>query len=190
MTDTNQTKNYGLSIVAKTLLVATSLVPMLGAVALNTRDKDYFWCVASGAAVLAVVLGFACKGILCYAAKTETKVRRHIKEFERKDAETLVYLLTYTLPLASESMAHPDNWPVLIYLLAVIILVVICADALHFNPIMMWMGYRFYAVKNAEGAPYTLISKKKLDRAGETEQAVCLADGIYLHLHKGEENAR
>lgn len=169
-----------LNIVAKALLVATSLAPILGVVAM-THDKHYlYW---GGAALLLVL---ACWLVLWYASKNAETHEFHIKEFERNDTEALVFLLAYMLPLAlADNTAFTDNMP-MIYFFVVIILVIVHADALHFNPVMWLLGYRFYAVKNGDGVSYLLISKNTLKMPGKDVQTVSLADGIYLHT--GEVN--
>lgn len=175
-----------MNFLAKCVLIATSLAPILGAVAVNARREHYFYW--GGAALAALLLVLVCWLMLCYAAKNVQTHDFHIKEFERNDTEALVFLLAYMLPLASaESMALTDNLPMVAYFFAVIFLVIAHADALHFNPVMWLLGYRFYAVKSGDGVSYLLISRKKLRAPGKNVLTVRLGDGIYLHT--GETDA-
>ena len=72
---------------AKFLLVATSLPPVLGAVAVSQFElceswKSWeWWLVAVGALVLPVL----CWALLMYAKKHAPKQLFYIREFERKD---------------------------------------------------------------------------------------------------------
>lgn len=177
-----------LNTFARFLLVATSLSPLLGAVAVNqfSRGKpiaDYgAWL---SAALLLVAL---CWLILRYASRNVQTQTYIIKEFERDDKEVLAFLVTYLLPfLSSEKMSFTGDWLTSAYVLLIIFLVISHTGALHFNPVMGLLGYYFYSVKNSDGISHLLISRSELRRLGQELQTVRLAHNIYLH--RGSSNA-
>jgi hypothetical protein len=98
-----------LNIFAKFLLMATSLSPVLGAVAVNQFARHEPWTRWAGWLVAAVFLVFVCWAVLRYAARNAQQHLFHIKEFERNDTEVLAFLLAYLLPfVSSKDDTHPD----------------------------------------------------------------------------------
>ena len=177
-----------LNILAKYLLVLTSLSPLLGAVAVNQFSNGEPWTCWIVWLVVAILLVFICVKLLQYTAKNAQKQLFTITEFESKDTELLAFLLAYLLPFVSaENMAFTDEWMTGAYIFAIIFLVIAHAGAFHFNPVMGLLGYHFYAVKNTEGMSYLLISKEELRRPGEEIQTVQIANNINLHI--GDINA-
>lgn len=178
-----------LNAFAKFLLISTALSPILGAVAVNQFAHGVHWIRCCLWLVAAILLVFACWVLLQYAMKNAQEHLLHIKEFDRKDQEVLVFLLTYLLPfISSENMMFSDDWPTSAYILVIIYLVIAHAGAFHFNPVMGFiLGYHFYAVKNDLGVSQLLISKKEFQRPGENVQVVKLAHNIYLQI--GNVNA-
>jgi MFS family permease len=167
---------------ARFLLMATSLSPVLGAVAVNQFALDEPWTRWGGWLVAAVLLVFLCWALLRYTAKNAQQHLFHIKEFERNDAEVLAFLLAYLLPfVSSKDMAFTGEWLTGAYIFGVIFLVFAHAGAFHFNPVMGLLGYHFYSVKNGDGVSNLVISKAELQRPGKDLQTVRLAHGIYLH---------
>jgi hypothetical protein len=171
-----------LNTFAKFLLVATSLSPLLGAVAVNQfarREPASRYGVWLAAALLLV---FLCWALLRYASKNAQRHVYRIKEFERNDKEVLAFLVTYLLPfLSTEKMGFAGDWLTGAYVLLIIFLVIAHAGAFHFNPVMGLLGYHFYAVKNEDGVSHLLISRAELRRLGQEMQTVRLAHNIYLH---------
>ena len=177
-----------LNIVAKCLLVSTSLSPVLGAVAVSQFERGEPWMSWIWWLAVAFLLVALCWALLRYAATNAQMHSFHIKEFERKDQELLVFLFIYLLPFVrSENATFANQWLTSVYILTIIILAIAHAGAFHFNPVMRLFGYRFYAVKNHHGASNLLISKKDLRRSGEALQTVRLAWDVYLHT--GESDA-
>jgi MFS family permease len=172
---------------AKMLLVATSLSPMLGAVAVNQlahnrpRSNWLPWLV------VALALAFICWGLLHYLKKSGEKYQFTIGEFEEKDKELLAFLLTYLLPfLATDKLEFKGEWMTGVYIMGIIVFAIIHAGAFHFNPVMGLL-YHFYGVKDENGMSILLISRKPRKKAGEKVPIVKIAHNIYLVA--GEENA-
>lgn len=173
---------------AKFLLMATSMSPVLGAVAVNQLARHEPWPRWAGWLVAALLLVFFCWALLRYALKNAQENRIHIKAFERNDKEVLAFLLTYLLPfVSSKNMAFTGEWLTGAYVFGVIFLVFAHAGAFHFNPVMGLLGYHFYSIQNDNGVSHLLISKVEMQRAGEDVLTVRLAHGIYLF--KGDSDA-
>ncbi len=167
---------------AKFLLVSTSLSPVLGAVAVNQIALGRQWYCWAPWLVAAILLAITCWGLLRYAARAIQADNFTIQEFERNDKEVLAFLLAYLLPfLSSKDLAFSGEWITGAYVFIIIFWVIAHAGAFHFNPVMGLLGYHFYAVKNAQGVSYLLISKKQLSRTAMPIKAVRLAYDIYLY---------
>lgn len=170
-----------LNKLARFLLVATALAPVLGAVAVNQAARGEPWLHWGGWLVVALLLVFLCWAMLRYAAENAQTHAFHIKAFERTDKEVLAFLLAYLLPFISQdNVMIGGSWLVGAYALGIIFLVIAHAGAFHFNPIMGLLGYHFYAVKNDDGVTQLLISKEELRKPGIELQTVYLARGVYL----------
>lgn len=171
---------------AKTLLVASSLSPILGAVAINKIGKldhvgkgmelGWLWWLVAG-----ILLVLICWGLLDNLGKTGEKYTINIAEFESTDKEMVAFLIAYLLPfIASENLEFTGQWLTGIYILVVIFLTVMHAGMVHFNPVMGLFGYHFYSYKNENGTPQVLISREETMKVGKVDGVVRLATNIYL----------
>lgn len=166
---------------AKLLLVATSLSPVLGAVAVNQIALKQPWISwvpwLSSAVLLVLICGF----LLKYAEMHSQRETIYIAEFEANDKDMLAFLLAYLLPLiSSKNMDFEGQWLTGAYILLIIFLVVSHSGAFHFNPVMGLLGYHFYSIKSNEGVSQLLISRCTLKRPKQDVITVKLASNIYL----------
>ena len=173
-----------LSILAKLVLVSTSLAPVLIAIAINQYENDKPWTYWILWIIAAVVLICLCSFILNYLVNNAQKCKLFIKEFEPKNHEVLTFLFIYLLPfLRLDSSIVFCNWLSTIYIYAVIIFALVITGSFHFNPVMrILFRYRFYAVKDQLGVTNLLISKKDLNRPNVKINTVLLAPNVFLHL--------
>ncbi|MDT7043475.1 hypothetical protein [Candidatus Nitronereus thalassa] len=172
---------------AKFLLVATSLSPVLGAVAVNQFGLGRPWTNWFPWLVGALLLVFICWLLLQYAAGNAQKHQFRIEQFESNDKEVLAFLLAYLLPfISAKDMAFEGQLMTGAYIFLIICLVIAHAGAFHFNPVMGLLGYHFYGVKNSDGVSQLLISKAELRRTGKEVETVRLAHNIYLHTGGGD----
>ena len=173
-----------LNVFAKSLLVSTSLSPVLVAVAITQIERGEPWIVWIWWLVVALVLTLLCRFLLTYAENNAQKSIYTVVSYERKDQETLTFLFIYLLPfIRSGNWAIDDNWLISLYVLAVIIFAIVYAGSFHFNPVMRFVfGYRFYSAKNAHGMSTLLISKTDLTRPGLEIQTVILASNVHLNI--------
>lgn len=178
-----------LNFVAKTILVATSLSPVLGAVAVTEFERGQAWTSWIGWLIVALVLIGVCWFMLRYASDRAENSLLYIEDFERKDQETIVFLFIYLLPfMRSSNAAFATDWLTSAYVLGIIIVTIAHVGAFHFNPVMrLLFAYRFYSVRNREGLSLILISKSDIRRNRKEVQTVRIARNVYLH--KGESDA-
>lgn len=172
-----------LNKLAKLLLVATSLAPLLGAVAINQYAQGNEYAVWLPWLMSAILLAFICWGMLSYASKNSQKADFFIKEFESNDKEIIAFLLTYLLPfLTSKKLDFSGEWLTGSYIICIIFFTIAHADAFHFNPVMGLFGYHFYKVKDGDGMSYLLITQEHIRRNNQTIKTVQLAHNIRLQV--------
>lgn len=170
------------SAFAKLLLVASSLAPVLGAIAVINIANQGPWLHSLCWFGFALFLVITCWIMLTYQSENAEKHEVHIHQFERTDQEILAFLLAYLLPfISTDNIAFTSGWLVLAYILGMISLVIAHVGAFHFNPVMWLLKYHFYAVKDSNGISHVLISRKQFTKIGVTVQTVRLAHNIYLH---------
>ncbi|MDZ7815507.1 MAG: hypothetical protein U5N86_05735 [Planctomycetota bacterium] len=174
---------------AKSLLVSTSIAPVLGAVAVNQLSIGRSWDCWVPWLIVAVLLPVICWLLLFYAVRNIQKDDISIEKFERNDKEILAFLLAYLLPfLSSDDMAFKGEWITGAYILVIIFWVIAHAGAFHFNPVMGLLGYHFYSIKDSNNVSYLLISKKQITRTSMDIKAVRLAYDIYLYTGDSDVN--
>jgi len=170
---------------ARFLLVATSLAPILGAVAINQYSQGKSWQDWSVWLVAGVLLVFICWGVLEYSAKAIQKQQLTIEEFDTEDREVLAFPVAYLLPLlSSKDLSFSGDWMTGAYVLVIIFWVITHSGAFHFNPVMGLVGYHFYRVKNSQGLPVVIISKREITMRGTQLNIVKLSRNIYLDTEK------
>ena len=174
---------------AQFFLVATSLSPVLFAIAISRFEcgqpwKGYIWL-----GIIAFLMVVVCRALLKYMEKKAQSHLIYIQEFERKDQEVLTFLFIYLLPFIRSGCSTFASEPLTsVYVLIIIFIALVQARAFHFNPVMrLLFGYRFYAVKDQRGMSNLLISEKDLRQPGEEIKTVALTWNVYLH--KGDSNA-
>ena len=172
-----------LNFAVKSLLVSTSLSPVLGTVAVNQFERGKPWTVWIWWLALAIFLAFLCRVVLKVAEKKAQRHVLYVENFERKDQEVLTFLFIYLLPfIQSGDSTLASEWLTSLYVSLIVVIAIAQSGAFHFNPTMrLLFGYRFYAVKTRHAVSNLLISKKNLRRPGKELQTVGLAQDVYLH---------
>ena len=174
---------------AKSLLVSTSLSPVLCVVAINQFEHGRPWTIWIWWLVIAICLAFLCQYILKRATNSAQRILFYIEEFESKDHEMLTFLFIYLLPLIrSDHSTLINDWLTSTFVLAIIVLAVAYTGAFHFNPVMRLFGYRFYAVKDQQGITKLLISKRNLLQSKKEVKTAMLSWNVLL-LVEGQSDA-
>lgn len=166
---------------SRLLLVATSLSPILGAIAINKIADGQCWIAWVPWVAAAAGLALICLLLLHHVAHHAQVERVEVRNFEGSDTEVLAFLLTYLLPfISSENMNFDGRWLSGAYILLIVFVVVSHAGALHFNPVMGLLGYHFYKIKDSEGLSAVLVSRIDFSRIPQDVEAVRLARNVYL----------
>ena len=177
-----------LSFLAKLLLAATALSPMLGAVAVNQAGLGNPYTVWLPWLIAGVVLVILCLALLEYADRNGEKHDFHIKEFEDQNKETLAFLLTYLLPfLSKEKLEFKGEWLTGIYIILIIVITIVHTGSFSFNPVL-GLFYRFYAVKDQDGVSSLLICRNPIKKPGTNVETVRLSHNVYLERKKSDAN--
>lgn len=172
-----------LNALAKYLLVATALAPVLGGLAVRSLSEGNDWTEWVPWLVPAIALAAICLLLLWLAARHGQRQTVTVTEIERNDQEVLAFLVAYLLPIVSiQDTSFTEQWPTALYVLVILVLAYTHACALHINPIMGLFGYHFYAVRDANSAPRLLISRSELHKQGDTMNIVYIAPTICLHI--------
>ena len=169
-----------LNLIAKALLVSTSLSPVLLVWAVREFERGHRWTAWAWPLVLALLLAASCEGLLQYTRRAAQTHLFHVKEFESKNQEVLTFLFVYLLPFVRGS-SFANEWITTVVVLTIIVTAIVQAGAFHFNPVMRFFGYRFYSVKNDNGVSNLLISRATLRRPGTELSTVRLAPEVYVH---------
>lgn len=181
-----------LSRIAKALLVATSLAPVLlgyGVVALGedivAPNEGQPWITAWHWFAMALGLGVVAYLIPKIALSRIQPQPMHLKGVKDADKEILTFLIAYLLPFVGRTTlnANPYSWTGL-YVFGLIFLAVYHTNAFTFNPLLAFFGYHFYEVETQVGMKYLLVSKRIIRQQDIRPWVVPLSDYVYL---EGEE---
>lgn len=166
----------------KLMLVATSLVPTLLVMAVDSIYREENLSCFSSILLLSSVFLFAyALYVMTFAAKNGERMQLVITKVKNTDKEVLTFLLAYLLPILSDHkyIFKDFNLPTL----AIIILISIAvyhSNAFDFNPLLGMCGYHFYEVQGDDDFPYLLISTTPLIKPKNALQVVKLFDYTFL----------
>ena len=174
------------SILAKTLLVATSLSPVLVVLAVSYFERGHAWIIWAVLLGMAAILAFLCRFLIWHLENKGAKNALTVSEYERTDKEVLTFLFVYLVPFIWTDHTMLENqWVTAAFVFSLVIAALVSANAYHFNPVMrLLFKYRFYAAKDCHGVSNLVISKSVLHqpRSPECISVVHLAQNVYLHL--------
>ena len=170
----------------KFFLALTASSPVLLIVGINEFERSKPWTSWTWTpwiwwVIAAPILAVLCKGLLICATKWIQKDTIEIGEFEHKDQEMLTFLFIYLLPfIRSGNSTFASEWITSICLLVILAFAIAHARAFHFNPVMGFFGYHFYAIRDSHGVSNLLISKEDLRRPNKKVQTVQITSNVYL----------
>lgn len=147
-----------LSSFAKTLLVLTSLAPILLVYGATQLSSDL--TIALACALAAGLLLLVCRFVLGYIKSNVPEEVLVVEEVEIKDSDVLAFLVAYALPLVGGD-APPSQglWGLGMFLLLAAI-VVAKSNLLHVNPLLGMLGYHFFCIKTSAGHTYLFLTKE------------------------------
>lgn len=166
------------SVLLRSLMVATSLAPVLLTQAIVARDTPcaIWWGLAAIAlCVMAILL------LRLAPAQNEEEVR--IKAVKNSGQELLGFMLTYLLPLVVASSEQLDMVAAG-FVLLLIALLVFHGNMYHVNPLLGIFGYRFYEITATNDVTYVLVTKRNLRLARRVERVVRLSEYMLLDVDR------
>lgn len=171
-----------MSLIAKYLLVATSMSPALFVFAVSWFERHCTWYIPTVCIVFGLGLVFICRWVLSRLSKEGQRYPLNISSLERTDREVLAFMVVYLLPfLQSTTPAFASGWITTSLVVIIISVCIVHAEAFHFNPVMfLFFRYRFYSVKDRHGVSSSLISKRRINQLDQNIPTVILTSDIYL----------
>lgn len=175
-----------LSKIAKLLLVASSLAPVLAAFAVKELADGKELSDTWPWFLVAVLLPVICFLVILYAKTNLERQTLKIIKIKNTDKDVLAYLLAYLLPLlAGDAMDFRDNLVAPIFIFAIIFLAVYHSNAFHFNPLLALAGFHFYEVVCDDEMTYLLVTDRAIRKQKGESTVVQMADYIFLEIeHK------
>ena len=170
-----------LSRIAKALLVATSLAPVLFGYGVVALGENRPWKSIWPWFVTALGLGVVAYLMPKIALNRLQSQPMHLRSVKDADKEILTFLITYLLPFAGRTTlaSNPYDWTIL-YVCGLMFLAVYHTNAFTFNPILAIFGYHFYEVETQAGMKYLLVSKRVFRQQDIHLWVVSLSDYVYL----------
>lgn len=171
------------SFFVRTLLIATSLAPVLWTFALIHRSDDP--ALAVELVICSVGLVVICKAIINWAVKAIEHRTLRIKSLKVADQEVLAFVITYLLPLATVESAAL-NTGMIVFVIVILAFAIYHSSSYHFNPLLgLLFRYHFYEVGTEQGISYVLLSRRSIDSI--EQPIVCVRVSQYLMLDTTEE---
>ncbi len=169
-----------LNRLAKVMLVATSLAPVLGAFGIISYSKgESAWATLQWLMCAAFLL-LICWLVLYFAKNQIEKEILTVKSIKSADKEVLTFLLVYLLPLVARDSLPLAKTEVTVYVFFMIAWAVYHSNAFYFNPLLGLLGYHFYEVTSADGMSHILITTQTIKQAPVDLEVVQLFDYTYL----------
>jgi hypothetical protein len=172
-----------LSKLAKPLLVATSMAPILLAFAVNAISEgrsfgDYwFWLV------LAALLVCLCHLIMRFSSTQLQRQHLTIKSFKSSDKEVMTFLVAYLLPLVSaKSLGLNGHLLSIVFAVLVFFAAIYHSNAFDFNPLLGLFGYHFYEMQTDNGMTFLLITRRHLLKPNHRVEVVQLFPYTFLNV--------
>lgn len=152
------------------------LVDFLTAKAIISKP---WWIISFGALS---VIGFAGSLLLLlYAKKKVASTSLNVFGASSKDAELMGSMIAYLLPLLT-IVFNEVNQIALICFLVIIALMLFLTKAVYINPIICFIGYRYYSVRTESGMSYTLITRQKRFNPKKVNEVKEIFPEIYLEV--------
>ena len=170
-----------LNFLAKFLLSATSLMPLLLVIAVKTWEDTGDWRCGIPWVGVSLFLISLYWFIMSYVRDKAQRHAYRVGALQRKDQAIVSYLFVYLLPIVRSDdptfLNHPITSGVVV---AIILLAIARTDSFHFNPVMWLFRQRCYTVVNGATIPVLLITN--VEKPASSVTIVRLAQNVYLHV--------
>ena len=151
-----------MNIIGSSLLTATSVSPVVfvyGAMALIENQRNVgLWLIGVGVGLV----------LLCLLMLISTRRLEHtclsITSVESADTENIAIIVLYVVPLLEISFVQ-ITWQFIVPAGVILLSLMITESSYNFNPLLNFLGWRFYRVGTDEGITYLLISRNKKIRS-------------------------
>ncbi|RKU30263.1 hypothetical protein C6497_04690 [Candidatus Poribacteria bacterium] len=149
----------------------------------NTENQQlcYKYVKLSLYIVIAIFLVIWCRYMIRKASKPTNLITIKVKRYSRQDAGLLSFVFVYLFPLirSSEPLSIPQYiLHFCVYML--IIDIMVNARTFQYNPIIRFLGYKFYTIVDDNNLERLLIIKRNLSISDEDVQIKQLAKDVYI----------
>ena len=172
-----------LNFLAKFILTGTSFAPFFAAFSIKEFENGNSLVAGLLFLSIAIVLVCSCWTMLNYTTRKAEIFSVSYSEYtvERRDYESLVFLLVCLLPIIlSDSNPFTSQPITTIFCLIAVTVAISYSHAFHYNPVVRLFGYRFYTLKNKADPSILLISKFELPSSNKNLQMVCIAKDVII----------
>ena len=171
-----------LSTLARWLLTATSVAPVLLAFAI-LFGLEGNWATGIVFLVICLLLVMLCVVMIRKARSQLEDIDFQVSSIEAADRENVSFLVIYILPLFTANLSEL-NWSIWIPVIAIFGWITATGYSYHFNPLLNLLGWHFYRVHTSEGVTYVLLTKKELRTANTKLVVGQLTEYIVLDKEK------
>jgi hypothetical protein len=165
-----------ISRTAKVLLFFSSYLPMWPILVVLYWGRIGCYILVPFGAI--IVGGVGILGVRWWVRTTAASTFK-IASADRRDADSVAYIVTYITPFLSLAAATPQEVLAVLLLFVVTMLVYVSSDMIYVNPMLTLVGVRMYSVETEDGAQITLLSSTKSMKKGDPIVAVGITDAIW-----------
>ena len=170
-----------LSFIAKYLLTASAVAPVcitLSFVAWLNGNQIYSIFSLS----LALISFFLCWLTLRIVRKTVSETHVNLTSLTPANKEITNYFLSYLFPLITDDKLIENIWLAVFFYISLFVYIGF-SGSYSFNPIMSFLGYKFYEAEDDTNVSFVLISKMALQKGNvKGLKVVQLTDHAFMKV--------
>lgn len=173
-----------LNVIAKYLLTASSVAPVFFTLAFLAYTSTTPNHLKFMTAFLVIGLGILalCITIVRYAVSHNSITSKKLTGASPADKEITGYFLTYLFPLMSGPEAFMDI-KISIFFTISLFFYISFSGSYSFNPLLSFVGYKYYEAEDDTGLSFIILSKKTIIRAaGQRINLIKLTDYTYIAI--------
>ena len=168
--------------VFKFILSITSIAPVTGAMFLSILFTNENKLLSLPWLIGTVFLWYVCrKQMKVVADKRNVKDTLLVKEFNRRDQGAIAFLFISLLPFLRTPYPFFDgNLVVIFYVVIILFMSIVDTGAYNFNPLMLLLGYKFYAIKDNEDMHHLLILERNLTQSKKKISVNRISENVWI----------